>query len=111
MRRPNRVTIITASCALFAFGTIAFTSISARAQTMGEYGLATGHAAAAGSSMPSIGAPDISSQPNPESGGGGNGGQSQTEEIQTYDAPNQRDAAQDDADSDSSGDWQQQSDK
>jgi hypothetical protein len=107
----NRATIIAASCALFAFGTIAFTSISAKAQTMGEYGLATGHAAASASSMPKIGAPDISAHPNPESGGGGNGGQSQTEEVQTYDAPNHQDSAQDDSDSDGSGEWQQQSDK
>ena len=106
MRQPNRVQIIAASCALLAFATIAFTPISSRAQTMGEYGLATGHAAAAGSSMPSVGAPDISSEQNPPSGGGG---QSQTEEVQTYDAPRAQDSAQDDSDRDSSGQWEQQS--
>jgi hypothetical protein len=108
MRQPNRVQIIAASCALLAFATIAFTPISSRAQTMGEYGLATGHAAAAGSSMPSVGAPDISSEQNPPSAGGG-GGQSQTEEVQTYDAPRSQDSAQDDSDRDSSGQWEQQS--
>jgi hypothetical protein len=83
-------------------------TISASAQTMGEYGGVTAHGAGAAASMPKMGAPDlrgqVSSTPSNSSGA------SHGEEIRTYETrSNER--SEDDKDTgkgdNSHGDWEQ----
>ena len=83
-------------------------TVSASAQTMGEYGGVTAHSAGAAASMPKINAQDlraqVSSAPSNPSGA------SHGEEIRTYETPsNQR--SEDDKDTgkgdNSQGDWEQ----
>jgi hypothetical protein len=80
----------------------------AAAQTMGEYGGVTAHSAAAASSMPKIGAPDLGHQTN--SAHSNPSGSSHTEEIRTYEMPSSARSSADDKDKDtgnSRGDWEQ----
>jgi hypothetical protein len=83
-------------------------TVSAGAQTMGEYGGATAQSAGAAASMPKIGAPDLGRRVN--SAPGNPSGASHTEEIQTYETPS-NDRSDDDKDTDkgdnSHGDWAQ----
>jgi hypothetical protein len=78
------------------------------AQTMGEYGLATGHAAASASQMPAIQA----AAPSIGSSSSDGGGPTHTAEIRGYDdpAPAQDSQSKDDDAHDSAGasqDWVQ----
>lgn len=80
----------------------------AAAQTMGEYGGVTAHSAAAASSMPKIGAPDLGNRTN--SAHSNPSGSNHTEEIRTYEVPSTARSDRDDKDTDTDnarGDWEQ----
>jgi hypothetical protein len=107
----KRFKAVSTSAALAA---VAFVSIAVLApqpvfaQTMGEYGMATGHAAASASQVPAIQA----AAPSIESLNSGGGGSTHTMEIRGYDAPSRANDRQDkDDDTSDSGnssqDWVQ----
>ena len=107
MRRFKRVSLVLALCAAIGIASLALIASAAVAQTMGEYGMAVGHAAASSSSMPRIAPPPLPSQP---SAGADPGGSTQTEDVKTYDEPGTSDANEDkDTSSDNSNgdDWTQ----
>jgi hypothetical protein len=83
-------------------------TVSASAQTMGEYGGVTAHSVGAAASMPKVAAPDLERQVN--SAPGNPSGASHNEKIRTYETPsNDRSENDKDTDKDDSthGDWEQ----
>lgn len=92
MRRFSRLAHILALAAAIGFASLALIASAVFAQTMGEYGMAVGHAATSSSSMPRIAPPPLPSQP---SAGANPGGATHTEEVQTYDEPAASDANED----------------
>jgi hypothetical protein len=83
-------------------------TVSASAQTMGEYGGVTAHSVGAAASMPKVAAPDLGRQVN--SAPGNPSGASHNDEIRTYETPS-NDRSENDKDTDkddsSHGDWEQ----
>jgi hypothetical protein len=105
-----RPLVLDASCVAalaLAFVGPGFT-VSASAQTMGEYGGVTAHSAGAAAAMPKVAAPDLGRQGNFTPGNPS--GASHNEEIRTYEAPS-NDRSEDDKDTNkgnnSRGDWEQ----
>lgn len=107
MRRVKLITLLLANFALLCLVAWVLRASTADAQTMGEYGMAVGHAAGAGVSAPKIAPPPLPSQPSANSNPTGS---THTEEVRTYDEPEASDANRDkDAPSNESGgdDWVQ----
>lgn len=112
MSSIERIRIALVLLAVFSFVSFALLARSANAQTMGEYGMAVGHAATSSGSMPRMSPP--SSLP-PPSAGRNPRGPSHTVTVRTYDEPephaansDRNDTGDDSADSAGShDDWEQ----
>ena|SRR5579859_4882182 len=107
MRRVKRISLLLASFALMSLVAWALAASLVAAQTMGEYGMAVGHAAGAGVSAPKVAPPPLPSQPSANDNPAGS---TQADEVRTYDEPGASDANDDkDAPSNESGgdDWVQ----
>ena len=105
MRRFKRVPLMLALCAAIGVASLALIASVAVAQTMGEYGMAVGHAATSSSSIPSMAPPPSGSQP---SAGANPGGSTHNEEVETYDEPAASNANEDkdtSADESNGDDW------